>query len=60
MLKNESLLERFKSVNLKSLFTKDEFTDINNILQENKEMLENKDSELKSKILELMERDKKK
>lgn len=60
MLENESLLERFKSVNLKSIFTKDEFTDINNILQENKEMLENKDSELKSKILELMERDKKK
>jgi hypothetical protein len=60
MLENESLLERFKSVNLKSIFTKDEFTDINNILPENKEMLENKDSELKSKILELMERDKKK
>ena len=60
ILENESLLERFKSVNLKNIFTKDEYSDINNILKENKEVLENKDSELKSKILELMERDKKK
>jgi hypothetical protein len=39
---------------------KDEYADINNILTENKEVLENKDSELRSKILELMERDKNK
>jgi len=52
ILENESLLERFKSVNLKNIFTKDEYSDINNILKENKEVLENKDSELNRGYLE--------
>lgn len=58
MVENDSLLERFKNANLKNIFTQSEFEEVKNTLKEEQSLLENKNNELKSKILELVDKNK--
>ena len=56
ILINESLLERLKSLNIKGIFTNDECFEMTKLIIENQEQLKSKNSELKSKILELLDK----
>jgi hypothetical protein len=55
---NNSILDQVKDLNLSGDFTKDEVKEIEDILKNNQDKLNNKNSELKSKILELLDKEK--
>ena len=52
----ESLLERFKDLNLSGDFTNDEFSELKKLIIENQEQLKSKNTELKDKINELLDK----
>ena len=52
----ESLLERFKDLNLSGDFTNDEFSELKKLILENQEQLKSKNTELKDKINELLDK----
>jgi hypothetical protein len=53
---SESLLERFKDLNLRGDFTNDEFSELKKLILENQEQLKSKNTELKDKINELLDK----
>lgn len=53
---SESLLERFKGLNLNGVFTNDEFSEFKKLILENQESLKSKNSELRDKINELLDK----
>jgi hypothetical protein len=52
---NNSLLEKFKGLNLKGDLTKDEFNEFKQIIIENKESIVKANEKIKSKIMEMIE-----
>jgi hypothetical protein len=56
MLNNDSLLEKFQSLNLKGDLSKDEFLEMRKLLIENQDQLKKENTVFKSKILELLDK----
>lgn len=55
---NKTILEQVKDLNFTGDLTKDEATEIADLLNNQQESLKNKHSELKSKIVELLDKEK--
>lgn len=56
LIDSKSLLERFKGLNIEGVFTNEEFSEFKKLIQENQEQLQTKNSELRNKIIEILDK----
>ena len=56
LIESKSLLERFKGLNLDGVFTDDEFSEFKKLIMENQEQLKSKNTDLRDKINDLLDK----